>query len=74
MAIVGNQHRKFSGKRLKEHRKAKKMGILSLCKAIEFAVGPGAINDYEKGRSSPNVNVMLRIAEVLKVKPGDLTE
>lgn len=67
-------HKKFSGKLLTKCRKAKKMSRLDLARAIDFKIGPETIENYEKGRVSPKVDVVLLIAATLGVKPGDLTE
>ena len=65
---------RFSGKLLEKHRKAKDMSRWKLSIAIDHVVGPWAIQDYERHGVVPNVDVVLRLAAALDVKPGDLTE
>lgn len=67
-------HRHFSGKRLSACRKAAGMSCMELSKAIDFMVGPETLFRYEQGRGVPSVNVALRIAKALKVRPGDLID
>jgi len=66
--------RKFSGKRLRKCRESKHMSRMRLAKAIGFIVGPYSIVNYENGKTVPDTNVMLALAEALEVQPKELID
>jgi len=55
-------------KRLKEARNKKNLKQVKLCTLIGKSFK--TISSYENGRRSPNLKVLVQIAEILDVHPG----
>jgi len=66
--------RKFSGPRLRAAREAAGLSRFKLAHRIDFLISPKSIIRYESGEIVPTIDVVLRIANVLKLKVRDLTD
>ena len=64
----------FSGTKLLSLRKASKLSRFELSRSIGFIAGQQAIASYEQGKTIPNVDVALKIADALGVPVEDLTD
>lgn len=62
----------FSGKRLRERRKA--LGVSGELLAVKVGRSLYSISGYEAGRSTPSAEVVGRMADALGCDPGDFYE
>jgi transcriptional regulator with XRE-family HTH domain len=64
--------RHFSGRRLRETRKAAGISIAQLAIGVDRSVY--SIQEYENGRVTPSTSVLLAIADILGLRVDDLFE
>lgn len=62
----------FSGKRLRERRKA--LGVSGELLAVSVGRSLYSISGYESGRSTPSAEVVGRMADALDCSPSDFYE